>query len=96
MNVVVIKRLLCIDCSAANILNACYSFSLAVRKKRPVLLIKALILANSFWAMVCLGIVSQYYEQLSSLGYLHLLAEAIFVGGLALLEWKLRDQLLIR
>lgn len=91
-----VPRGLLLFMGAANILYACYSCSLSVRKNRPALMIKILIIANSFWAMVCLGIVSQYYEQLSSLGYLHLLAEAIFVGGLALLEWKWRDQLLIR
>jgi hypothetical protein len=79
---------------AVNLLYACYSFSLAIRAKRPVFLINILIMANGIWALVCLGIVARPPGDMTLLGYTHIGGEAIFVGGLAISEWKWRNQLL--
>lgn len=77
-----------------NLLYACYSFSLAVRTERKMSLIKLLIFANLAWVPVCVGLAIYFRVQATPLGLAHLLGEAIFVGGLAMLEWKQRDQLL--
>jgi hypothetical protein len=78
---------------AVNLLYASYSFSLAVRTVRPLSLIKLLVFANASWVVVCLGLAVAFREQASVFGIGHLVGEAIFVGGLARLEWMQRDQL---
>ncbi len=79
---------------AANVLYASYSFSLAVRRTRSPLLLKALIIANGVWALVCVGLAVRWAGTASLFGLAHLLAEALFVGGLARLEWKWNGLLL--
>ena len=77
-----------------NLLYASYSFSLAVRAERPMPLIKLLVFANLAWVPVCLGLAAFFREQATPFGFAHLIGEAAFVGGLAVLEWKQRDRLL--
>ena len=79
-----------------NVLYACFSFSLAIRPERPMRLIKLLVFANLAWVPVCLGLAVFFRGQATALGLAHLIGEAFFVGGLALLEWKHRDKLLSR
>lgn len=79
---------------AANVLYASYSFSLAKRARRPRSLINLLVLANLAWAVVCLWLVSVFAGSATVFGIGHLVGEAVFVGGLAGLEWRWRDQLL--
>lgn len=81
---------------AVNLLYACYSFSLAASAKRSLFFINMLIMANGTWALVCLGIVAQFSGNMTLLGYIHIGGEAIFVGGLAIAEWKWRHQLLTK
>lgn len=76
-----------------NLFYAAYSFSLAVRAERPMPLIKLLVVANLAWVPVCVGLAVVFREQATLLGFLHLLGEAAFVGGLALLEWNYRERL---
>jgi hypothetical protein len=76
-----------------NLLYACYSFSLAISSKRPGFFIKMLIVANAIWAFVCLGIAARFSASMTLPGYIHLVGEAVFVGGLAFAEWNWRDQL---
>ncbi|ANM31984.1 hypothetical protein ABI59_00240 [Acidobacteria bacterium Mor1] len=78
---------------AANLLYACYSFSLAIRIRRRMIWIKLLVLANLAWVPVCIGLAWVHRADASPLGFAHLLGEAAFVGGLAVLEWKQRHQL---
>jgi hypothetical protein len=77
-----------------NLLYATYSFSLAKRRARPKALIILLAAANGAWTLVCLGLATHFFETATLLGIGLLVGEAIFVGGLASLEWKWRDQLL--
>ena len=79
---------------AANILYACYSFSLAVRQKRSHASILMLIIANAAWVPVCLYLAATHWSTAHLLGLSHLFLEALFVGSLALLEWRYRDQLI--
>lgn len=76
-----------------NLLYATYSFSLAKRRARPKALIILLAAANGPWTFVCLGLATHFFETATFLGIGLLVGEAIFVGGLASLEWKWRDQL---
>jgi hypothetical protein len=80
----------------ANLLYASFSFSLAVRARRPRTLINVLVLANLSWALVCLCLAVTFAGSATVFGIAHLVGEAIFVGGLAGLEWRWRDQLLAR
>ncbi|HZG42140.1 MAG TPA: hypothetical protein VEY93_04195, partial [Longimicrobium sp.] len=81
---------------AANLLYASFSFSLAVRARRPRSLIEVLVFANLFWAIVCLCLAAVFAGSATMFGIGHLIGEAVFVGRLAGLEWKWRDQLLAR
>lgn len=78
---------------AVNLLYACYSFSLAIRAQRPISLIKLLAFANAAWVFVCLGLAVYGGGQASVFGIAHLVGEAMFVGALAALEWRWREQL---
>ena len=79
---------------AANLAYASYSFSLAVRARRPRRLIVLLVVANLTWAVVCLGLAAAFSASATGFGLAHLVAEAVVVGGLAVLEWSQRDRLL--
>jgi hypothetical protein len=81
---------------AVNLLYASFSFSLAVRARRPRPLINVLVFANLSWAVVCLCLVTVFAGSASVFGIGHLVGEAIFVGGLAGLQWRWRDHLLVR
>ena len=78
---------------AANLLYASYSFSLARRAERPMSLIKLLVYANAAWVPVCFGLAVWFWEQATGFGLAHLIGEALFVGGLAALEWNQRHRL---
>jgi hypothetical protein len=80
---------------AVNVLYAAYSFSLARRSTRPRALIDLLVMANLAWAVVCVGLVGRFAGSASVFGIAHLAGEAIFVGGLAALEWRWRNELLV-
>ena len=76
-----------------NLIYASYSLPLAAREKRPKTFITFLVAANLFWAMVCVALAIVYGKDAGLFGLLHLWGEAIFVGGLAGLEWRWRDLL---
>lgn len=77
-----------------NLFYAAYAFCLAMRASRPRPLITLLVIANSAWALVCLGMAASFAGTASIFGIAHLLGEAVFVAGLAGLEWKWRARLL--
>lgn len=81
---------------AANVLYASFSFFLATRSKRPMALIKLLVFANGFWSLVCVYLAVVFADTATFFGLGHLMAEAIFVGSLAVQEWKCRAQLVHR
>jgi hypothetical protein len=78
---------------AINLLYACLSGSLALHNQRPVSLVAALSIANGAWSMTCIGIAVAMAGTATPFGMAHLLGEGIFVGGLAVLEWRWRDRL---
>ncbi|MEO0558830.1 MAG: hypothetical protein AAF170_11675 [Bacteroidota bacterium] len=72
-----------------------YSLSLAVRKQRPRAGIVFLVIANGTWAVLCAVGVVILWQAASPFGLAHILAEGVFVGGLARLEWIHRERLLM-
>jgi hypothetical protein len=79
---------------AVNLLYASYSFSLAIRDERPMRLIKLLVVANLGWAPVCLVLVLAFSATATPVAFVHFVGEAIYVGTLAVFEWRYREVLL--
>ena len=73
-----------------NLAYATYSLSIAMLKKRPIVLIVLLVIANLTWSINCLRLAYLFRDTASVFGLTHLVGEAIFVGGLAFLEWRYR------
>lgn len=67
---------------------AAYSLHLALRKVKPLSLLKGLVVANTGWAIVCLTLMFYYFNMTNLWGKGYFILEAIFVACLALLEWK--------
>lgn len=78
---------------AVNLAYASYSFSLAVRSRRPLPLILLLVVANLAWAAAMVRWAVVFRETATPLGLIQLIGEALFVGGLGLLEWRWRNLL---
>lgn len=78
---------------AANLAYATYSFSLARRAQRPMALLVVLVVANATWAVLCVAAAAYFAGTATVFGMAQLLGEGLFVGGLAALEWRYRDQL---
>lgn len=76
-----------------NLLYACLSGTLALRRRRPLSLVVMLSFANGAWSMICVGIAVAMAGTATSFGMAHLLGEAVFVGSLAMLEWRWRHLL---
>lgn len=76
-----------------NLLYACYSFTLANYRKRSLLLINILVIANAIWVMACLIMLGMFWDEITIFAMIHIGGEAIFVGTLARLEYQWRYQL---
>lgn len=79
---------------AANLAYGSYSFFLARRSTRPLVLIQLLALANLTWMVLCLWWTFHYRDTANVFGLAHLVIEGLYVGGLGCVEWRLRKQLL--
>ena len=82
--------------AVVNLTYATYSLSIAMLKKRPLVLIIILVIANLIWATNCLRLAVIFSDNASIFGLTHLVGEAMFVGGLAYLEWRYRKILQIK
>lgn len=80
---------------AGNLLYASYSFVLASSNRRPIASINALVIANLAWALVCVYLAVGVARSPTVFGLAHLLGESVFVAGLASLEWRWREQLVV-
>lgn len=78
-----------------NMVYGAYSLALASRRSRPLWAIVVLATANFGWALACVRWSAVYWPTASFLGQIQLLGEALFVGGLALIEWRYRRVLLV-
>ncbi|MBC7842442.1 MAG: hypothetical protein H7099_09015 [Gemmatimonadaceae bacterium] len=79
----------------ANVVYGTFSFALARRRVRPRALIVCLVMANALWAGSCALAAIMVAATASTFGLTHLLAESVLVGGLAGLEWRNREFLLV-
>jgi hypothetical protein len=72
-----------------NLTYASGSFTLARRSRGDsVPYLRVLAAANMLWAVGCLGLAAAWYGRASVFGIGQFIAEAIFVGGLGVLEWR--------
>ena len=81
---------------AANLGYGLFALTLAGWSRRPRGLVLLLIAANAGWAVACVRWVAVLADTAGPLGLLHLGAEAVFVGGLAVVEWHSREALVER
>ena len=81
---------------AANLAYGVYSLFVTTRKKRPLILVKMLAIANMAWLLVCVVIAVIYWSQISPIGFVHVIGEGIFVAGLGFVEWKMKESLAAR
>lgn len=80
---------------AIGLLYAAYSLTLANRKRRTMPWIVLLVTANTAWACFCAFLLAWYGPTASGFGRAHLALESIVVGGLAWIEWRNRQVLVI-
>lgn len=88
-----LPRWLLLFIGAANLLYAAYSFTLAAWPGRSPALINLLIAANLTWSGLCLWLMFIFGPSATIFGTIHLGAEAVFVGALAIVEWRWRADL---
>lgn len=78
--------------AAANLAYACYSGTLSVRaalgRAPSRAAIAALVAANAAWVLVCAGLAAHTWPTATAFGLAHLALEALFVGGLAGVEYR--------
>jgi hypothetical protein len=89
-----LPRGLLVAVGVVNLMYGSYSFSLARRSRRPRPLLVLLIVANATWSVVCALAAVVLSGTASANGLAHFIVEGVFVGGLAVLEWSQREQLL--
>lgn len=77
----------------ANLAYGTYSGALARRARRPRGLLLVLVFGNATWAVLCGLAAVVLADTASAFGLAHLVGEALFVGGLATLEWRERERL---
>lgn len=73
----------------ANLVYASVSFTLAMLSRGDhVPLLRVVATANIVWAVGCVVLAVVYSDRASVFGLGQLIGEAIFVGGLGVLEWR--------
>lgn len=80
----------------ANVAYGSYSFVLERRTERPMAALNLLAVANAVWGLACLGAAYVFAGRATLLGVGVLLFEGVFVGGLAVAEWRYRGVLQTR
>lgn len=79
--------------AVANLAYGCFSASLVRMRVRPRQLLYALAGANCLWALLCCAYVFWFRETITVFGAAHLVLEAVYVGGLGVLEWRWNERL---
>jgi len=73
----------------ANLAYACVSCALAMRSTDGrVPFLRVVAVANIAWAVCCVVLAVVWFAEASVFGLGQLLGEAVFVGGLGVLEWR--------
>ena len=83
--------------AAANLLYGLFASAVLLWTRQqghaPKRAVTALALANMLWPLACMALLWTYGADASVFGWLHLVLEAGYVGGLGLYEWRvLRPQ----
>ena len=76
-----------------NLVYGAFSLFITLRKPRPIILVRILAIANMAWLLVCIAIVATWFNQLTLLGWIHVLGEGLYVATLGWVEWKWRDRI---
>ena len=77
----------------ANVAYGTYSGLLARRTNRPLGMLVVLVIANALWGVGCLVVAARVADTASPFALAHLAGEGLYVGALAILEWRWRDSL---
>lgn len=88
-----LPRHMLVGMGVANLAYGTFSWSLARRARRPRALLVLLVAANATWAALCVLAAVRLAGTASGFGLAHLVGEGLFVGTLAALEWRQREQL---
>lgn len=83
-----VARSLLVFTALVNLAYGAFSFSLARRIEAPHGHVRALVVANFAWTGICAAMAAFLARPGSWLGAGYVLAEGLFVGGLAALEAK--------
>ena len=75
-----------LNVAAINLLYVGLAFIVASREPTSIRLLRILIYANWFWAVISVLMVVAYVGSVSRLGAVFLLVQPLIVGGLAYLE----------
>lgn len=81
-----LPRVLLVATALANVAYGAFSFSLARMPEAPRGRVRALVIANFAWTLVCVALAAVFAGPGSWLGVAYVLAEGAFVGVLAALE----------
>lgn len=76
-----------------NLAYGSFSFSLAVRRRRPLWMIVLLAAGNAAWFFVCMAMAVRFSPTASGFGLATLVGEGLFVAALACIEWTQRHRL---
>ena len=75
---------------AANLAYGAYALALASRRRRSLRPVAVLVVANLTWAVLCFRWAALHADTATWLGMAQLVGEGLFVGGLAVVEWRSR------
>jgi hypothetical protein len=78
----------------ANVAYSLIGFTLGPRRPRPGWHLQLLVIANLAWGTVCIGILLRVHETATPFGLAHVIAEALFVPMLGVIEWRHRAEIL--
>lgn len=81
-----VPRILLVGTALANLAYGAFSLSLARMPEAPPRRVRALVIANFAWTLVCVALAIAIAGPGSWLGVAYLLTEGVVVGGLAALE----------
>lgn len=77
----------------ANLVYGCGSFLLARLRRRPLIWIRGLAVANMVWGLQCWLLLVLVFPKLTLMGKGQLLLEGAYVFFLGWIEWKYQDAL---
>ena len=74
--------------SVITLLYSIVALVLAMQQNISISLLRILVFANWFWAIISIGLLLIYFNRAALLGRLFLILQVVVVGGLAYLEGR--------